>query len=125
VAFVARVVFDRYIRGHAGESYSDRAEREPSDTYRLTVDRAADYLDDWYQSGHAKQSQPDTHGPYFAAALVAYYNFCRVHSTLRITPAMAAGITNHIWSIGGVADGDRGSMIMAKVPKRENTNGGA
>ena len=29
----------------------------------------------------------------------AYYNFCRVHSTLRITPAMEAGLTDHIWSI--------------------------
>jgi IS1 family transposase len=29
----------------------------------------------------------------------AYYNFCRVHQTLRVTPAMEAGITNHIWSV--------------------------
>jgi len=29
----------------------------------------------------------------------AYYNFCRVHSSLRVTPAMEAGLTNHIWSI--------------------------
>lgn len=29
----------------------------------------------------------------------AYYNFCRVHQTLRVTPAMEAGLTNHIWSI--------------------------
>jgi len=30
----------------------------------------------------------------------AYYNFCRVHSTLRVTPAMEAGLTDHVWSIG-------------------------
>jgi IS1 family transposase len=29
----------------------------------------------------------------------AYYNFCRVHQTLRVTPAMAAGIADHAWSI--------------------------
>jgi len=29
----------------------------------------------------------------------AYYNFCRVHSTLRITPAMEAGLTGHIWKL--------------------------
>jgi IS1 family transposase len=29
----------------------------------------------------------------------AYYNFSRVHSSLRVTPAMEAGITDHIWSI--------------------------
>ncbi|MBL9215779.1 MAG: DDE-type integrase/transposase/recombinase [Opitutaceae bacterium] len=28
-----------------------------------------------------------------------YYNFCRVHQTLRITPAMEAGVTDHIWDI--------------------------
>ena len=29
----------------------------------------------------------------------ADYNFCRVHSTLRVTPAMEAGLTDHVWSI--------------------------
>jgi transposase-like protein/IS1 family transposase len=29
----------------------------------------------------------------------AYYNFCRVHATIRVTPAMEAGITDHIWSL--------------------------
>jgi hypothetical protein len=29
----------------------------------------------------------------------AYYNFCRVHQTLRVTPAMEAGLTNHVWSL--------------------------
>jgi hypothetical protein len=28
-----------------------------------------------------------------------YYNFCRVHQTLRVTPAMEAGLSNHVWSI--------------------------
>jgi hypothetical protein len=28
-----------------------------------------------------------------------HYNFCRVHQTLRVTPAMEAGIADHIWSI--------------------------
>ena len=29
----------------------------------------------------------------------AFYNFCRVHKTLRITPAMAAGISDHVWDV--------------------------
>ncbi|SPE41325.1 hypothetical protein SBA3_4220014 [Candidatus Sulfopaludibacter sp. SbA3] len=29
----------------------------------------------------------------------AYYNFCRIHKTLRVTPAMEAGIANHIWEL--------------------------
>jgi len=28
-----------------------------------------------------------------------YYNFCRVHQTLRVTPAMEAGLTDHIWTL--------------------------
>ena len=28
-----------------------------------------------------------------------YYNFCRVHQTLRVTPAMEGGISDHVWSI--------------------------
>lgn len=29
----------------------------------------------------------------------AFYNFCRVHKTLRVTPAMEAGITQSVWGI--------------------------
>ena len=29
----------------------------------------------------------------------AHYNFCRVHSSLRVTPAMEAGIADHVWTI--------------------------
>ena len=29
----------------------------------------------------------------------AYYNFCRVHQTLRVTPAMGAGITGKAWTL--------------------------
>jgi hypothetical protein len=28
-----------------------------------------------------------------------YYNFGRVHQTLRVTPAMEAGVTDHVWSV--------------------------
>jgi IS1 family transposase len=30
----------------------------------------------------------------------AHYNFCRVHSSLRVTPAMEAGISDHVWTLG-------------------------
>jgi hypothetical protein len=29
----------------------------------------------------------------------AYYNFVRVHKTLRCTPAMAAGVTERLWEM--------------------------
>jgi IS1 family transposase len=30
----------------------------------------------------------------------AHYNFVRVHQTLRVTPAMASGLTDHLWTLG-------------------------
>jgi hypothetical protein len=36
----------------------------------------------------------------------AYYNFCRVHSSLRVTPAMEAGLTNHVWTINELLASD-------------------
>jgi transposase-like protein/IS1 family transposase len=29
----------------------------------------------------------------------AYYNFCRIHKSLRVTPAMQAGLADHVWEI--------------------------
>ncbi len=34
----------------------------------------------------------------------AHYNFCRRHSTLRTTPAMAAGVTNTLWSLADLIE---------------------
>lgn len=33
------------------------------------------------------------------ALYLMHYNFCRVHRTLRVTPAMQAGLTDHIWTV--------------------------
>jgi len=47
---------------------------------------------------HAFSKKVENH-----AAMVAihflYYNFARIHKTLRITPAMAAGLSDHVWSL--------------------------
>lgn len=32
------------------------------------------------------------------------YNFCRIHKTLRVTPAMAAGVSEKLWSLEDVVD---------------------
>ena len=34
----------------------------------------------------------------------AHYNLCRVHETIRTTPAMAIGVTDHIWTLGELLD---------------------
>ena len=33
-----------------------------------------------------------------------HYNFARIHQTLRVTPAMAAGVTDHVWEIREIVD---------------------
>lgn len=38
------------------------------------------------------------------ALFATYYNFVRIHKTLRTTPAMAAGVTKRLWEIGDVVD---------------------
>ncbi len=38
------------------------------------------------------------------ALYVAWYNFCRVHETLRATPAMAIGVADRVWSIAELID---------------------
>jgi IS1 family transposase len=35
---------------------------------------------------------------------VAYYNLCRVHESLRTTPAVALGIADRVWSLGDLLD---------------------
>jgi lambda repressor-like predicted transcriptional regulator len=36
---------------------------------------------------------------YAVALHFMYYNFCRIHQTLRVTPAMEARVTDHVWTI--------------------------
>jgi len=36
---------------------------------------------------------------YHLALHYMYYNFCRIHKTLRVTPAMEAGIADHVWTL--------------------------
>jgi hypothetical protein len=44
---------------------------------------------------------------------VAFYNLCRVHESLRSTPAMALGIADRIWTIGDLLD----AALAAEPPK--------
>ena len=36
---------------------------------------------------------------YMVALYFMHYNFCRIHQTLRVTPAMEAGVTDHVWTV--------------------------
>lgn len=47
-------------------------------------------------NGHSKKIE--NHGHAFAMFLM-HYNFCRVHSTIGTTPAVKAGLTDHVWTL--------------------------
>ncbi len=47
-------------------------------------------------NGFSKKAENLSHA---VALHFMHYNFCRVHQTLRVTPAMAAGISDHVWEI--------------------------
>jgi hypothetical protein len=40
---------------------------------------------------------------YAVALYFMHYNFAKVHGTLRVTPAMEAGVSDHVWSIEEIA----------------------
>jgi len=40
---------------------------------------------------------------YALALHYMYYNFARVHRTLGVTPAMAAGVADHVWTLEEIA----------------------
>ena len=42
-----------------------------------------------------------------------FYNFARVHQTLRVTPAMEAGIAHHVWTVE-----ELGSLLTVEEPKK-------
>ena len=42
-----------------------------------------------------------------------HYNFVRIHQSLRVTPAMALGVADHIWDIGELIE----AATMADAPE--------
>jgi IS1 family transposase len=47
-------------------------------------------------NGFSKKIEMHAHN---IALHFAYYNFCKIHQTLHVTPAMEAGISDHVWSL--------------------------
>jgi hypothetical protein len=49
----------------------------------------------------SKKIENHTHA---VALHMMYYNFVRIHQTIKVTPAMAAGITKRLWEMTDVVD---------------------
>ena len=55
---------------------------------------------------------------YAVALHMMYYNFVRIHSTLRMTPAMAAGVSDRLWEIGDIV-----ALVEAKEAEKPAARG--
>jgi len=53
--------------------------------------------------GSARPMPYSHHGDHSVAIHFMHYNFVRIHQSLRLTPAMAAGVTTNLWSLSNMA----------------------
>ncbi len=75
---------------HVSTSYAERQNK----TMRMHMRRFTRLTD-----GFSKKVENHA---YAVALHMMYYNFVRLHTTLRTTPAMAAGISSRLWEIGDI-----------------------
>jgi IS1 family transposase len=73
--------------GHVSTSYVERSNL----TLRMTNRR-------FTRLTNAFSKKVENHEHAVALSMM-HYNFCRIHQTLRVTPAMAAGVTDHVWEL--------------------------
>ena len=76
---------------HISTSYSERSNL----TIRMHMRR-------FTRLTNAFSKKVENHA-YAVALHMMYYNFVRIHQKLRVTPAMAAGVTDKLWEIGDIA----------------------
>jgi IS1 family transposase len=87
-----KIVMGKPDAGHISTSYIERQNL----TMRMTMRRFTRLT-----NGFSKKVENHA---YAVALYTMHYNFCRIHQTLRVTPAMQAGVTNHIWTIEEMLD---------------------
>ncbi len=75
---------------HVSTSYAERSNL----TIRMHVRR-------FTRLTNAFSKKVENHA-YAVALHMMYYNFVRIHSTLRMSPAMAAGVSDRLWEIGDI-----------------------
>jgi len=59
---------------------------------------------------------------YQVALHFMFYNFCRIHQTLRVTPAMEAGVTDHVWSVDEIVGLLPEPTFGPRGPYKKKTN---
>jgi len=91
VVAVARDVVSG-VPAHISTSYVERSNL----TLRMSSKRFSRL-----SNGFSKKLEPHCAA---VALYVAHYNLCRVHESLRSTPAMALGIADRVWTVGDLLD---------------------
>jgi IS1 family transposase len=76
--------------GHVSTSYVER--------HNLTI-RMGNRRFTRLTNGFSKKVENHEH---MLALFFFFYNFCRIHQTLRVTPAMQAGLTDHVWELSEI-----------------------
>jgi IS1 family transposase len=96
-------------RAHCSTSYVERSNL----TMRMNMRRFTRLT-----NAFSKKIQNHKHA---IALNFVHYNFCRIHQTLRITPAMAAGLADHVWEVEeivGMVEAQEQAAIDAGALKR-------
>ena len=83
----SHVVTGRPDRDHISTSYVERQNL----TMRMSMRRFTRLT-----NAFSKKLENHLH---MLAIYFMFYNFCRVHKTLRVTPAMESGLAHHVWTI--------------------------
>jgi hypothetical protein len=78
-------------KSHVSTSYAERSNL----TMRMHMRR-------FTRLTNAFSKKVENHA-YAVALHFMYYNFVKLHSTLRVTPAMAAGVSDRLWEITDIA----------------------
>ena len=59
---------------------------------------------------------------YTVALHMMYYNFVRMHSTLRMTPAMAAGVSDRLWEVSDIValvEAEEAKVVTKRGPYKK------
>ena len=77
-------------------AYCHDDSKAPSPSPRSRPARQADRR---YSHRSARRPRAESPHAHMMAIYFMHYNFVRIHQTLRITPAMAAGVTKKLWEM--------------------------
>jgi IS1 family transposase len=95
-------------KAHVSTSYVERQNL----TMRMSMRRFTRLT-----NGFSKKIENHARG---VALHTMYYNYGRVHKTLRVTPAMEAGLTDHVWTLEEIAGlMDVGSVVKKRGPYKK------